>query len=41
MSRPIVVAAALLSVSLTAWNYSAIARGGHGGFTAVASAVRP
>jgi uncharacterized protein (DUF1330 family) len=30
MTRPIIVAA-LLSASLTAWNSSAIARGGHGG----------
>jgi hypothetical protein len=33
MSRPIIVAvAALLSASVTAWNYSATAHGGHGGF---------
>jgi uncharacterized protein (DUF1330 family) len=33
MSRPITVAAvAVLSAILTGWNYSAVARGGHGGF---------
>ena len=35
MSRPIIIAgAALLFASATAWNYSATARGGHGGFHA-------